>query len=163
MISQARSALFSSFFCADDLSSTSHRFDANTARRCRLSSLACKCETEEFHPLLFLVDNGAYARRVSLSARLFNQTWRLFRLFIPLPRLQVRVGAFLPHARSQTLAWCFFRTREALNVPLLRYVLAMGYLFNQTPRLFFFLAPPPSRDVCYSAHAEVKPLHVVLS
>ena len=26
-----------------------------------------------------------------------------------------------------------------------------------------FLASPPSRDVCYSAHAEVKPLHVVLS
>ena len=27
----------------------------------------------------------------------------------------------------------------------------------------FFLASPPSQDVCYSAHAEVKPLHVVLS
>ena len=27
----------------------------------------------------------------------------------------------------------------------------------------FFLAPPLSRDVCYSAHAEVNPLHVVIS
>jgi hypothetical protein len=51
--------------------------------------------------------------------RLFNQTCRLFRLFIPLPRLQVRVGVFSPHARSQTPAWCLFRMREGLSVLLL--------------------------------------------
>ena len=39
--------------------------------------------------VLLFVDKGAYTRRVSPSARLFN---KLCRLFIPLPRLQVRVG-----------------------------------------------------------------------
>ena len=39
--------------------------------------------------VLLFVDKGAYTRRVSPSARLFN---KMCRLFIPLPRLQVRVG-----------------------------------------------------------------------
>ena len=46
------------FFCTDDLATTSHRFYANTPRRRRLSSLVCKCETEEFPQ-----QEGAVVRR----------------------------------------------------------------------------------------------------
>jgi hypothetical protein len=40
MISRARSHLSSYLFCADDLSTTSHRFDANTAAAVHPPSLA---------------------------------------------------------------------------------------------------------------------------
>jgi len=85
----------------------------------------------------FFVDRQSFTCRISPSARLFNQTCRLFRLFTRLPRSQVRVGAFSPHARSQTPARCLFRTREGSNLLLLRYVRPMGCLFNQTSRFVF--------------------------
>ena len=138
--SRARSGLCSSFLCADDFSTTSHRFVTNIAHHRHSSSLACKCETEHVCPagvqlLLAAIFRGyaGFYRRVSPAARLFNHTCR-FCVFTPLPRLQVWVGGRSPNARSLTPTWCLFRGREGLNIPLLRYFHPMGCPFNQTSR-----------------------------
>jgi len=68
--------------------------------------------------VLLFIDRWAHTRHSSpelthLHVCLTKQTCRLFRISTPLPRLQVLVGAFSPHARSQTPAWCLFRRRWA--------------------------------------------------
>ena len=90
-------------------------FVANTNRRHRSSSFTCTCKSRIFAQqelnscwVMFLVDRWAYTCRISPSTRLFNQTCRVFLLFIPFLRLQVRIGGFSPHARSLTPAWCLF-------------------------------------------------------
>jgi hypothetical protein len=55
----------------------------------------------------------------------------------PPPSLGSTSWSIFAHARSQTPAWYFFRTREGPNMLLLQYVRPLGCLFNQTS-LFSF-------------------------
>ena len=105
----------------------------------------------------------SHSRRVSPSARLVEQTCRLFRLFIPFPRLQVRIGGFSSHARSLTPTRCLFRRREGSNKRAANAVRSSPGMSVQPNILIFVLAPPPWWDVGYSAHEEAKPVHVVFS
>jgi len=78
-------------------------------------SLACKCESEHFHPC-----EESDSRMVLIS-----------------------------NARAIERAATAVRSSSGMSVP---------------PDIPIFIsAPPPSRDVGYLAHAEVKPLHVVFS
>jgi len=86
--------------------------------------------------VLLFIDRWAHTCRSS-PALAHLRVCSTRRAAFPLPRLQVRVGAFSLRARSQTPARCLFRGREGSNAPLLLYVLPMGCLFNQTSRFFF--------------------------
>ena len=112
MISRALSHLSSYLFCAEDLSTTSHRFDANTAAAVHPPSLAnarrrmiAQQELDSCWALLF-VDMQAHTHFSSgaLAQLHVCSTRRADFAYSSTPRLQVRIGGCSPHARSLTPA-----------------------------------------------------------
>ena len=112
MISRALSHLSSYLFCADDLSTTSHRFDVNTAAAVHPPSLAnarqrmiAQQELDSCWVLLF-VDMQAHTHCSSSALAQLHvcSTRRADFAYSSIPRLQVQIGGCLPHARSLTPA-----------------------------------------------------------
>ena len=97
----------SSFFCADDLYTTSHRFVTNTAHRRHSFSLACKCETENVRPAGVRLLLGDLFVNMGLFA-LLPHLHRRDGGFRPMRGVRLPHGAYFERERDRTCHYCTF-------------------------------------------------------